>query len=592
MENYVAIVVDNDAKAFESLYDLWNLDAAGDITVHGATVIHRDKYGYVDVAKRTAGANARTGSGIGSSALLGALGSTNGAGSSGLGADATSVFLPRGRSAVIAEVTERQTIAIDDLAAHAGGTIFRRAKSDLRGDARYDFAMRSLRRYGLAVVLALWSCAQNPSGGTSALPLAAGQTAQAHHRVAHRGDMASQIQHVVIIVQENRTVDDLFQFLPGANTQSWGYNSSWQQVSLQPENLAAAYDLSHIHTYFSTEYNGGNMNGFDLEQCKGKCVANAAYAYVPQSQVQPYYTLAETYAFADNMFESDQGPSFVSHQYLISGTSTTSTGSANKASNNPEDPEGDLVGGCDSPQGSLVGVINPKGAEPQNLKMYPCFQRLSIMNEMDAAGVSWKYYQATQGAGLWNAPDAIQSIWSNPSEMASNVISPSSQVLTDIANGNLASVVWVTPTQAASDHPKVNNGSGPSWVASVVNAIGSSQYWSNTAIFITWDDWGGFYDHVSPTIYNSFELGFRVPLVVVSPYAKPGYVSHGQHEFGSILKFVEETFNLPSLGTTDVRADDLSDCFDFTQPMIRYKHVATKYPPRYFATLPAAEPKD
>ena len=157
---------------------------------------------------------------------------------------------------------------------------------------------------------------------------------------------------------------------------------------------------------------------------------------------------------------------------------------------------------------------------------------------------------------------------------------------------DLADVVWVTPTQAASDHPKVNNGSGPSWVGSIVNAIGSSQYWNDTAIFITWDDWGGWYDHVTPTIYNSFELSFRVPLIVVSPYAKPGYISHKQHEFGSILKFVEETFDLPSLGTTDARADDLSDCFNFSKKMLKFKPIRTKYPTSYFFKLPAAEPAD
>ena len=177
--------------------------------------------------------------------------------------------------------------------------------------------------------------------------------------------------------------------------------------------------------------------------------------------------------------------------------------------------------------------------------------------------------------------------------MAADVISPSSQVLTDIGDGRLADVVWVMPTQAASDHPKVNDGSGPSWVASIVNAIGNSQYWSNTAIFITWDDWGGFYDHVKPQIYNSFELSFRVPLIVVSQYAKTGYVSNTQHEFGSILKFTEETFGLPSLGTTDARADDLSDCFSFTNQQPRhFKRIRTKYPASYFFHLPSKEPDD
>jgi phospholipase C len=294
------------------------------------------------------------------------------------------------------------------------------------------------------------------------------------------------------------------------------------------------------------------------------------------------------------MYETDQGPSFPSHQYLVSGTSTVTDGSSDRASNNPARPGGGTTGGCDSPRGSLVDVIDPQGAEPHNLRVYPCFQRNSIMNEMDDAGVSWKYYQANSGAGLWNAVDAIQSIWQNKGEMAANVISPETQVLNDISNGQLANVVWVTPTQADSDHPKINNGSGPSWVASIVNAIGNNQQlWNSTAIFITWDDWGGFYDHVAPTIYNSFELSFRVPMIIVSPYAKPGYISHVQHEFGSILKFTEETYGLPSLGTTDARADDLSDCFNFTnlQPR-RFKRIPTKYPPSYFFHLPQKEPDD
>jgi phospholipase C len=139
-------------------------------------------------------------------------------------------------------------------------------------------------------------------------------------------------------------------------------------------------------------------------------------------------------------------------------------------------------------------------------------------------------------------------------------------VLSDIANGRLAGVSWVIPTGGESDHAQSNDGSGPSWVASIVNAIGNSPYWSNTVIIITWDDWGGWYDHVAPPqILNSYEYGFRVPLIVVSPHAKPAYISHVTHDFGSILKFVEETFNLPSLGYADARADDLSDCFNLSQ---------------------------
>jgi phospholipase C len=207
------------------------------------------------------------------------------------------------------------------------------------------------------------------------------------------------------------------------------------------------------------------------------------------------------------------------------------------------------------------------------------------MDLLDRKSFSWRYYQERLGAGLWEAPDAILHL-RNSKEFATRVVAPPKTILTDIAAGRLADVVWVTPTGKASDHAGVTNGTGPSWVASVVNAIGESPYWNHTAIFLTWDDWGGWYDHVAPPQYNSYELGFRVPLVVISPYAKQHYVSHVQHEFGSMLKFVEETFGLPSMGTTDVRSDDLSDCFDFNQAPTTFKPIEAPLSRSYFLKQP------
>ncbi len=434
----------------------------------------------------------------------------------------------------------------------------------------------------LFLITVLSGCAQNASPPLSS----------AAHSLIRRAAASGKIQHVVIIIQENRSVDNLFQFLRGATTQSYGLNSQGQEVPLQRISITAPYDPDHAHNNWLTEYNNGAMNGFDLETCRGKCPVNPAYGYVPRTEVEPYYTMAKTYTFADEMFQTNQGPSFPAHQYLISGTSTLYDGSPNRASNNPRTPEMRLTGGCDSESGTLVGVINPQGGEPAALKTFPCFQRKALMNELDDAGVSWRYYQATQGPGIWNGVDAIYSIWSNKSEMAANVVTPPTQVLTDIANGQLADVVWVTPTKAASDHAGDNNGSGPSWVASVVNAVGQSQYWNTTAIFVVWDDWGGWYDHVAPQILNSYELSFRVPMIVISPYAQMRYISHTPHEFGSILKFTEEMFGLPSLGTTDGRSDDLSDCFNFNKQPAPFKLIPAQYPPHYFFTLPSVEPDD
>ena len=446
--------------------------------------------------------------------------------------------------------------------------------------------MKSPGFIGLILITMLSGCAQSASVGS--VPVATG----AAQSLVRSAAPSSKIQHVVIIVQENRSVDNLFQFLRGANTQSYGLNSQGQEVPLQRISLTAPYNIGHVHASWLAEYNNGAMNGFDLDTCRGTCPVNAAYGYVPKSEVAPYYTMAEAYTFADEMFQTNQGPSFPAHQYLISGTSTINNGSTDRAASNPLTPDAKLTGGCDSPAGSLVAVINTQGGEPEALRAFPCFKRKALMNELDRAGLSWRYYQATQGPGLWNAVDAIHSIWSNQTEYNADVIVPSSGVLTDIAEHRLADVVWVTPTKAASDHPKDNNGSGPSWVASVVNAIGQSQYWNTTAIFVTWDDWGGWYDHVTPQIFNSYELGFRVPLIVISPYARVHYVSHTPHEFGSILKFTEKIFGLGSLGTTDERSDDLFDCFDFNKQPMPFTPISAKYPPSYFFRLPSVEPDD
>lgn len=430
--------------------------------------------------------------------------------------------------------------------------------------------------------LALGGCAQSfVSQSTGAAPRSSAW-------VPHAGAV-TKIHHVVIIFQENRSVDNLFNGLTGADTVRSGKNSDGQRVQLRAVPLTAPYDIGHGHGAFVVERADGKLDGFNNvgSQCQRgkKCLPRnvRAYAYVPRTEVQPYFELASSYAFADRMFQTNEGPSFPAHQYILSGTSTISNGSSWRAAGNPSTPLGEFTGGCDSPAGSFVSLIDPFGNE--NRAAYPCFDRLALPDLLDRKSLSWRYYVAHVAPGLWNGPDAIAHI-RRSKEYAEHVVAPPSTVLTDIALGELANVVWVTPTAEASDHAGVTNGSGPSWVASVVNAIGASAYWSDTAIFVTWDDWGGWYEHVAPPQYNSYELGFRVPLIVISPYAKPHYVSHRRHEFGSILKFVEENFGLGSMHTTDVRADDLSDCFDFSRPPRAFQKIRAPYSAGYFLRQP------
>jgi len=449
------------------------------------------------------------------------------------------------------------------------------------------------------IVAGLFGCTSSEPGGrneSSGLAPGAGarvSVAQAPPSVRRTGSIlgGGKIKYVVIIFQENRSTDNLFNGLKGANTVSEGENSAGDEIPLQSIPLTAPYDLDHSHPGFEIEYNGGAMNGFNLDvsSCRagqrlcGGAKALRAYAYVPQKEVEPYFTMAEEYAFGDEMFATQAGPSFPAHQYILSGTATIAQGSTLKASENPLDPKQQFTGGCDSPAGTLVTVIDTYGTEDQ--QVFPCFDRPSLPELLAAKSLTWRYYQASPGPGLWNGPDAIKNIRYG-SQYSTHVITPPSQVLTDVKNGNLATVVWVTPTALESDHAGVTNGSGPDWVASVVNAVGESKYWDNTAIVVTWDDWGGWYDHVAPQQYNSFELGFRVPLIVISPYAKTAYVSHVQHEFGSILKFVEQVFSLGSLGTTDGRSDNLSDCFNFSQSPRAFKPIPTVLGPNYFLHEP------
>ena len=338
--------------------------------------------------------------------------------------------------------------------------------------------------------------------------------------------------HIVIIVQENRTPDNLFGAagLPGADV----VVNTAKGAAI---TLAKGPVLGHGHKEFLLESAGKMPKG--------------AYDYVT-GDAQPYWDLAAQYGFANYMYQTNQGASFPAHQFLISGTSAPSDTSDLFVS----DDSGKGYG-CNAPAGSLVPTIAPDGSYG---KIFPCFQRSSLIDLLGAAGLTWRYYSAV---ALWNAPNALESYY-----QSKNLVLRPTKVLSDIANGTLANVNWVTPAGSYSDHPRDGDG-GPAWVASIVNAIGKSAYWNNTAIIVTWDDWGGWADHVPP-LKNStgwctvYCYGFRVPLLVISAQTPTGYVDNGVHDFGSILRFVEANFGLSKIGPggwADSYADNLSGFF-------------------------------
>jgi phospholipase C len=385
----------------------------------------------------------------------------------------------------------------------------------------------------------------------------------------------SQIQHVVIIIQENRSFDNLFNGYPGADTAQSGPTHSGKIVQLSPVPLEAPWDLGHDHPTWVISYNGGQMNGFDLTWKPRGISPTANYAYVPHSEIQPYLQMAQQYTLSDTMFQANTSGSFASHLYLVAAWTQYLIGAPNQR-----------PWGCDAPPGTRARQFLPNG-QIGGAGVFPCLSFKTLADEADAAGVTWHFYAPALTApnNIWNTLDAFRSIRYGP-DWTNDVISPETTVLTDIANGYLANITWVVPTGANSDHPGMRSNTGPQWVASIVNAIGASPYWNSTAIFIVWDDWGGWYEHVKPVKLDVMGLGFRVPLLVVSPYAQQGYVSHVHHEWGSILHFTEEVFGLPSLGQSDARADDLADCFNFGQQPRSFKPIPTRLPPSYFLRQP------
>jgi phospholipase C len=424
---------------------------------------------------------------------------------------------------------------------------------------------------GLGLLVAgIVACAGHGSSPITPPAPASGKTAI--HLSSGMGVPPGLIDHVIFIVQENRTPDFLFQGLRGADISDTALDWQGRRVHLHQVSLAGNYDPPHGHPNFLTDYNGGKMNGFNKGLKRG--AEFLPFGYAPPSEVKPYHDMARQYVFADHMFQTNEGPSFAAHLYLVSGTATDRRLAPYLVADDPHNKitGGATSGGCDAPKAAFVVTIDPNDASPGPTP-FPCFNPKVLTDLLDAKNVSWRYYQNNAGAGLWQAFDAVRHVRYGPDY--ANLVWPPQTVLSDIANNRLANVSWVIPSGTWSDHAGSHSVKGPAWVAAVVNAIGQSSYWKDSVIFVLWDDWGGWYDHVKPPLYNHYELGFRVPLIVISPYAKHGYVSKVQHEFGSILAFTEEAFGITkgSLGTTDVRADDLHDVFDFGQVPRTFVHI-------------------
>jgi len=401
------------------------------------------------------------------------------------------------------------------------------------------------------------------------------------------------IRHVVIVIQENRSFDNFFAGWPGADSAMSGYTSNGTNVPLR-EITFNGPDISHGWTDGIAAWDNGEMDGFDKESSAlGTSAGTYPYAYVNHKLIAPYRTMANRYVLADHMFQTEFGGSFTSHLDLIAGT-TNLTPTLAEVQWPPAN-----IWGCNAPVGTNSSTVDVQRSIDWTGGPFPCFTQFdTLANNLDQRGISWRYYAVAIGEGGdgWSSFDAIRHVrYGNDWK---KVVSPPTKVLTDIAAGKLAGVTWVTPDVRDSDHPGTNSSTGPSWVASVVNAIGESKDWNSTAIVVLWDDWGGWYDNAAPPQLDFVGLGERVPCIIISPYARKHYVSHTQYEFGSILKFTEEVFNLPAIGPqsfgyTDTRANSLLDSFNFTQkPRVFERIPAPKAGQFFLARKASNEPPD
>jgi phospholipase C len=397
------------------------------------------------------------------------------------------------------------------------------------------------------------------------------------------------IQHVVIVVQENRSFDDMFQGFPGANTVPSGKNSLGQTIKLQPVSLKRVYTIDHSAEAMFAACNGTGklpgthcrMNAFDKEESFGG-PKNPQYAYVPRSESKPYWDMAHEWTLGEDFHPSQVDESFVSHQYIIAGQAASSV-------DVPLGPEW----GCDGgPHDTVETLTKDRTFGPVQ---QACFDYKTLGDELDDAKLTWRFYTSTVQTpmgGYWSGYQAIKHIRYGPDW--ANVITPQKKFLTDVKGGTLSNVTWITPTCEESDHTQCGGGFGPSWVSSIVNAVGESKYWNSTAIFVFWDDWGGLYDHVPPPFVGFDGLGFRTSLLVISPYAKQNYLSKQLYEHGSLLRFVEDLWGLPQLSAADKRATSpAADCFDFTQKPRKFVPIKAPQDMQFFLTrAPDTRPPD
>jgi phospholipase C len=372
----------------------------------------------------------------------------------------------------------------------------------------------------------------------------------AEARIA-RPPQADPIQHIVILLRENHTYDNLFGRFPGGDGTLTGRQIDGDKVRLSRTPEPTQLVLGHTNGAAQIAINRGTMDGFGRMVNAVQDGRQVALSQYRQSDIPNLWAYAQHFTLDDHFFSTVAGPSFPNHLALVAGTSAGII----------DDPifNSHHDWGCNaSPQG-WVDAIDPKTGNVHFVR--PCVHVTTLADELQSRGISWGYYSTspTDRMGLWKAVSATHAVgfWRH--------FRPESSFIADVRSGRLPAVSWVVTSPKFSTASNFGVCAGENHLVRQLNALMQSPLWYNTAAFVTWDDFGGFYDHVAPPRFNQVSYGPRVPDIVISPYARAGYIDHAQHDFTSILRYIEDKYGLPRLSAYDRRTISIGNDFSFAQ---------------------------
>jgi phospholipase C len=370
-----------------------------------------------------------------------------------------------------------------------------------------------------------------------------------------RHPLADPIKHIVILIRENRSFDEMFGRFRGSDgtTRGWLSNGKLVRLSRAPDH--SLLDIGHAGDAALTAINNGKMNGFDLLPGAIQNGRDIAMTQYRESDIPNYWAYAKHFTLDDHFFSTIAGPSFPNHLVTVAASS-------NNTDNNPSlTAHGSW--GCDAGRKAKVDAVDPKTGLHYYVR--PCFDIPTLVDELQQYHISWRYYSPGRfkPGYIWNALDAIRHI--RYSQLWSRNIASDEKFVKDAKSGRLPAVSWLVSDELHSDHPPHSICIGENWVVKQLNAVMEGPLWKSTVVFLTWDDFGGFYDHVPPPHLNFISLGPRVPTIVISPYARRGYVDHQMYDFTSILRYIEDKYGLHYLTTYDQRARSIGHDLDFAQ---------------------------